>query len=175
MPQITLTSKQVVELANFLKKHNLTKFFLAKDQGAYVGANAGSQEKGVFESIIFYFKGMNPEKNDMWYENARYAFGGDDFGEFLNADFIFKMAEKIEPKVTIKVTATQIKMDGSFKKEAPKPTTPKIPTPTEGKAKTKGEQTRELLAKGLPVEAVANIVGSTVNSVRWHKSKMKTA
>ncbi|QNN99772.1 hypothetical protein P67b_00013 [Ruegeria phage Tedan] len=179
MAQITLNSKQVNELAAFLKKHNKTTFFLAKDDGAYVGATAGSQDEGNFERVIFYFRGMNPNKDEFAWDNARDAFGGDDFGEFLDGEFIFNMAEKIDPKVTIKVTATQIKMDGTFKKDAAKPAAPKKPAtpkkpaaPKDVKKMTKGEQIRQLLAEGVDVETIVGMVGTTANSVRWHKSKM---
>ena len=37
MPQITLNPAQVKELSDFCHKHNLSTFFLAKDEGAYVG------------------------------------------------------------------------------------------------------------------------------------------
>lgn len=166
MPQITLNSKQVKQLSDFAHKHDLDKFFLAKDDGAYVGANANG------EKVIFYFRGMDPNKDEDAWDNAMHAFGGDDFGEFLSIEFIHKMALKIEPKVTIKVTATHIKMDGTFKKEGVAPTA--APAPKAPK-QTKGQMIRTLLAKGLDVKHIAELTQSTVNSVRWHKSQMNAA
>lgn len=87
MAMITLSSKQVAELKTFCKTHSKDKFFLAKDQGAYVGA-AGQDEIGQMENCIFYFKGCDPLKDDDWYENAHDKFGGDDFGEFLPATWL---------------------------------------------------------------------------------------
>ena len=177
MPQITLNSAQVNELAAFIKKHGLKTFFMAKDEGAYVGASAGSHEEGNFENLIYYFKGMDPNNEsyagEAW-DNARHAFGGDDFGEFLDTEFILKMAEKVEPKVTIKVTATSIKMDGTFKKDAP--AAPKAAArpaaPKNAQKMNKGERIRQLLAEGVDVDTIVGMVGTTANSVRWHKSKM---
>ena len=174
MPQLTLNSNQVSALATFVKKHNLKTFFLAKDEGAYVGATGGDHDKGTFENILFYFKGMDPskEKYDMEaYDNARYAFGGDDFGQQLDAEFILQMSEKSQPKVTIKVTATAVTMNGTFAKDAPAPT-PEV----KAKKQTKGERIRKLLANNISEAVIVAMVETTLNSVRWHKSQMsKTA
>jgi len=88
MPQITLKAKDVHELSDFLKRHGKSEFFLAKDQGAYIGANAGSHSDGTFESIIHYFAGCNPDKDVDFYETSRWKFGGDDFGQMLPAQWI---------------------------------------------------------------------------------------
>lgn len=88
MPQITLKAKDIHELSDFLKRHGRDTFFLAKDQGAYIGANAGSHSDGTFESIIHYFAGCNPDKDADFYDNASYKFGWDDFGQMLPAQWI---------------------------------------------------------------------------------------
>lgn len=114
MTQMTLKKTQVKQLSSFMKKYKLGNFFMAKDEGAYVGATGGDHAEGTFENLIFYFRGMDPSKEKYpgeAYENARYAFGGDDFGESLGSDFIHRAAEK-SLKVVIKVTPTQIKMEG---------------------------------------------------------------
>ena len=115
MAQITLSKKQVKALSAFLRKHNKDKFFLAKDQGAYVGATGGDHEEGNFENLIFYFRGMDPSKETYdgeAYDNARYAFGGDDFGEHMNGEFIHRASVK-SLKVRIKVTPTQLIMESA--------------------------------------------------------------
>ena len=177
MAQITLNTKQVNELAAFLIKHDLKTFFMAKDNGAYVGATAGTT-KSSFENVIFYFRGMNPSKDEFFYENADDAFGGDDFGEQLNAEFVIKMSKKHMPKVTIKVGRTQISMSGSSMK-APTPVAEKkAPTPVAekkpsvGKKLTKGAQIRALLAKDVPEAQIVSVVGTTLNSVRWYKTQI---
>lgn len=111
MPQITLQPADVVRLSEFLRKHDLKTFFMAKDHGAYVGACGGSHEDGTFENILFHFKGMNPKIDPEYYDTAWHAFGGDDFGVDLSADFIHKMAAH-GAKVRVMVTQTQVKMEG---------------------------------------------------------------
>ena len=119
MPQLTLNAKQVRKLSAFCKKHNNDNFFMAKDTGAYVGATGGSHEDGTFENCIFYFKGMDPTKSDDAYDNARYAFGGDDFGETFDTAFLHKLAA--EPNLhsmTVKVSASSIKISAKTRKVA---------------------------------------------------------
>jgi hypothetical protein len=182
MPQITLNSKQVNELAAFIIKHDLKTYFLAKDDGAYIGATAGNTADGTFENIIFYFRGMDPKNNDEAYDNAGYAFGYDDFGEHLKVEFILMMAKKPEPKVTIKVTATSITVDGTFKKEAPAPIAanavkvdnlmPKAAAPKAKSKMNKGQTIRHLLNLNTSDADILKAVATTINSIRWHKSKM---
>lgn len=169
MPQITLNSSQVKALSDFAHKHDLKTFFLAKDQGAYVGATAGKDE--TFENIIFYFRGMDPNKDEDFYDNADWAFGGDDFGEHLSVEFIHKMALKVQPRVTIKVTATAITMNGTFKKEA----APKTVAPAPAKKMNKGARIRHLLSLNVDENTIVKTVGTTINSIRWHKSQMAKA
>ena len=84
MPQITLTREQTQQIVDLCEKHGQTKWFFAKDEGAYIGACGGDHDKGTFENVIFYFRGMNPKSEkyagEAW-DNARDAFGGDDFGD----------------------------------------------------------------------------------------------
>jgi len=78
MPSITLNRDKVVAMLKLLDK-----FFVAKDHGAYVGVNGG-KDYG-FESVIYYFKGCDPVKDEDWYDECHAKFGGDDFGEMLDA------------------------------------------------------------------------------------------
>jgi len=182
MTQITLNSKQINEFAAFIIKHNKDKFFVAKDEGAYVGCTH-TNEDGTLERVLYFFKGMDPSKEKYdgeAYDNAHYAFGGDDFGEFLETKFIVEMSKKINPSVTIKITATQIKMDGKFKKEAPQPMkiteteAPKQASPSTKKV-SKGVQIQQMLNAGCDIDTIVETVGTTKNSVRWYMSKMKKA
>jgi len=87
MPTLKLSRHQVADLFKFCTKHD-NYFFLAKDQGAYVGACGGNRDDDTFESLIFYFPGCDPEKDEDYYETARDQFGGDDFGETFEANLL---------------------------------------------------------------------------------------
>lgn len=77
MPQITLSRADVHKLHDFCEAHQLSNFFIAKDQGAYLGASADG------DNCIFFFRGCDPHRNPDWYDEVHGKFGGDDFGEFL--------------------------------------------------------------------------------------------
>lgn len=117
MPQITLKAKDVRELSEFLKRHNKTEWFLAKDQGAYVGATAGSNADGTFENLIYYFAGCNPDKDEDFYETSRWKFGGDDFGQMLPAEWIHGAAEREGlTKAVLNVSASSITLKSHWKR-----------------------------------------------------------
>ena len=83
--QLTLTQKQTRDFADCIEKHGHENFYMAKDQGAYVGAGNSSDNTGV----VFYFKGCDPSKNEDWWEECRDRFGGDDFGVIIeDTDFV---------------------------------------------------------------------------------------
>jgi hypothetical protein len=106
MPSITINREQIVQLADFLKANPDTKPFVAKDQGAYLGASVGEKD-----NVIFYFPGCDPKKNANYYEKSRTQFGGDDFGEHLGREFFLRCAE--DPKINnlkVNVTKASIKM-----------------------------------------------------------------
>lgn len=103
MPQITLNSKQVKRLAIFLVSNQKDSFFVAKDQGAYVGATSDK------DKVLFYFAGCDPEKDPDFYETSHHKFGGDDFGEFLPAEWITNAARKPNlKKMVISVGSNRI-------------------------------------------------------------------
>tara|TARA_R110000744_G_scaffold50337_2_gene108908 strand:- start:334 stop:693 length:360 start_codon:yes stop_codon:yes gene_type:complete len=90
MPQITLKRDQLDEFALFLRNHDVEKWFIAKDHGAYIGAT--NKEKGdKFKNKLFYFSGCNPDTDEDFYDNAIDKFGGDDFGEFFDSDVVHKI------------------------------------------------------------------------------------
>jgi hypothetical protein len=103
--QITLDRKQIIALADFCATHNKDTFFIAKDHGAYVGASTGETNQ-----CIYYFKGCNPAIDADFYENARYKFGGDDFGELMPVSILTKVKERADiTKLKITVGARSIK------------------------------------------------------------------
>lgn len=176
MPQITLTREQTQQIVDLCQKHGQTKWFMAKDEGAYIGACGGSHEDGTFENVIFHFRGMDP-KNEAYpgaaWDNARDAFGGDDFGEHFEVSILTKLlADETFVKLVFKADYNGMSISSKHRKAAPKPAAapaaPKLVTA----GKTKGEQIRDLLAAGVGVDAIVKMVGTTANSVRWHKSKM---
>lgn len=109
MAQITLSRANVVQLLSFCTEHKQDKFFVAKDHGAYVGANAKVGEK--MKNVLFFFAGCDPEKHEDWYDTAKQKFGGDDFGEMLPIKALMDFVA--EPRATglvLSVTPKHIKM-----------------------------------------------------------------
>lgn len=106
---LPLTREQVERLATFCEASKLEKFFVAKDQGAYVGASAGSEPD---QKVIYYFEGCDPEKDENWYENAREDFGGDDFGVYLPIRDLTSLLEREGTKgVSVVVTPEYINLE----------------------------------------------------------------
>lgn len=116
MAQITLTRAQALELLAFCRKHGKSQFYIAKDQGAYIGQNDGTST-----NCLFYFKGCDPKKDgDDWYETTRALFGGDDFGDMLPLHSLLAV-EKLPnvEKVRFVVGKTTIKIQHLMAKEPP--------------------------------------------------------
>lgn len=104
------TRKQVEVLVQFGSELNKEKFFLAKDQGLYLGITNGSHEKGDFSNCIQYAKGCDPKLNsDDWYETARSIAGGDDFGEHLDIDILVSvLRDKNWTQFNVRITANEL-------------------------------------------------------------------
>lgn len=188
MATITLNRKNLEALSAFAKKHELKTFFLAKDQGAYVGATGGKFGTDDFEQCLFYFAGCNPKTNDDWYEEARYKFGGDDFGEQFDIDTIHKLvANPLTTKMVIRVGKNSISMNSWAKPKPNKlteadevtPPTPKAKAPATKKrgvgviameAISKGKNNDEVIAA---VKAELPNANPTKASVNWYRNKMK--
>ena len=85
--KITIGKKKIDKLAAFIRKHDLQQWFMAKDDGAYIGASTGP------EKVIYYFAGCNPGKDEHAWETARDKFGGDDFGEHLPVERVLEAAD----------------------------------------------------------------------------------
>ncbi|SDD58491.1 Protein of unknown function [Cupriavidus sp. YR651] len=108
MPQITLSRSQVAALVAFCDAAGSEQFFIAKDHGAYVGFSTGATPD---RQCLFYFKGCNPAKDADFYENARRAFGGDDFGERLPLTHLRNaLADPASKQVRITVTPRSIRL-----------------------------------------------------------------
>lgn len=84
---------------------------LVHDQGVYLMSNGTPRDlraEGSDSSFAAYAKGMDPDKDEGWWERARNAVGGDDFGEYL--EITPELAEDIENGgvLSIRITSTQI-------------------------------------------------------------------
>lgn len=106
MAQIILTRQQALDLQKFCEERKITKYFIAKDHGAYLGASLG---KG--NNMLFHFPGCDPEKDPLWYENAEMLFGGDDFGEHLELESLSSALAAGALKIRWSITSTEIKME----------------------------------------------------------------
>jgi hypothetical protein len=80
--------EEVKALATFCEKNNKTEFFLAKDQGLYIGQNTGDSGTKTFEKYIAYAMGCNPDLDEEWYEESCVIGGGDDFGDYLPVQWL---------------------------------------------------------------------------------------
>ncbi|NHZ99106.1 DUF3085 domain-containing protein [Massilia sp. CCM 8734] len=108
MPSLILNRADIDKFAAFVTEHSIKQIFIAKDHGAYVGASVGEKN-----NCIFYFKGCDPSKDKDYYDTAHARFGGDDFGEHLDANIV--IAAAADPQVTtMKFTITA----GSMKVES---------------------------------------------------------
>lgn len=183
MPNITLKRADVQTLLDFCEKHDKKNWFLAKDQGAYVGAAATVD--GEVENVLFYFKGCDPTKNDDWYDEAHYKFGGDDFGEHFEVDILRQvLKDETMMSLIIAVGKTRIsfktKHGAPQKKAAPqkKPSAPKVEAPKT----TIGAFAKDCIAKGWANEDVLKAIkinfpnAKTSNaSLNWYRSQMRKA
>jgi hypothetical protein len=107
MAVITLTRKKVELLHAFCIKHKKETFFVAKDQGAYVGSSVGEGN-----NCIYYFPGCDPVLDKDWYDTAHDLFGGDDFGDYLPVEWLQKVVDNpLIAFMKIKVSKKQITAD----------------------------------------------------------------
>ena len=102
MALIVLSKEEISELEAFMREHKLEHWFIAKDQGAYVGASIGKNA-----NWIKYFNGCNPSTDEYWWENCEMKFGGDDFGEMFDYKEIAK-ARLLGKSMKIKVSEEEI-------------------------------------------------------------------
>jgi hypothetical protein len=92
---------------------NQCKVILAKDQGVYFLAEHGERLPGGRQKLIAYAIGCNPDTDpfDGWWELARAELGGDDFGEFFDAqDGVFVRILHSEDDLEVSATATHLSL-----------------------------------------------------------------
>jgi len=78
MARISFDRKEIQALYTVLVERGESKFSLAKDQGCYL---CGQYREDLDpHNKIVYAKGMNPDVDEYWYEEAEHKLGGDDFG-----------------------------------------------------------------------------------------------
>ena len=109
MIQMTLSKSKVEEFSTFLAENKLSNFFIAKDEGAYIGAT--TVKNGQCISWLKYFRGCNPETDKDWRHKTYSKFGGDDFGEFFGAKVVHDMAKR-GSKIIVRVTPSRIELVG---------------------------------------------------------------
>lgn len=111
MPQITLSRLEAQRLVDFCTLHKSESFFIAKDDGAYLGYSVGEKPE---QQCIFYFKGCDPKLNpDTYWETGQRMFGGDDFGEHIKLRMISEMLARPQvTRVTVKISPRQIRVEG---------------------------------------------------------------
>ena len=92
---------------------NQCRVILVKDQGVYFLAERGERRPDGRQKIIAYAVGCNPDVDpfDDWWTLANAEFGGDDFGEFLEAqDGVFARILHSEDDLEVSATATHLSL-----------------------------------------------------------------
>lgn len=92
---------------------------LVGDRGVYLMSNGiphlQAEDKTDNHSVVAYAEGCNPETDefDVWYENKRDLFGGDDGADPLTGEWLDKMATMIEAgksEIQIKITPATLEL-----------------------------------------------------------------
>lgn len=121
MPTISLSRDDVSAIHTFVVTNNCKNWFVAKDDGAYVGASIG---KG--QNVIRYFPGCDPKKNANWFDKVQRDFGGDDFGEHLDVKLLNEFMANPHAE-TMKLSVGKTKMTVSVICRTPPVTNPMTP------------------------------------------------
>lgn len=113
MSKLIFTKNQIQELSNFCNDNKLETFFLAKDQGVYIGATVGSHKENSFKNCIKYAEGCDPEQDESihgdWWGNSVHLCGRDDFGEHLEVSILLNVIKKKSwSKFVVTLTPTQL-------------------------------------------------------------------
>jgi hypothetical protein len=87
---------------------------LVHDSGVYlmsaglprdpVDPEAAKKNPESFRSFVAYAKGMNPDKDEEWYDTARDAVGGDDFGEFITGVWVDSMLRDAKAGLFVRIS-----------------------------------------------------------------------
>lgn len=88
------------------------EIWLVGDQGVYLMHNGIKCERapGAVEgkATLAYAEGMNPDKDEDYYENKRYCFGGDDGVAELPVEWFKEAVEKGFKKCTIRFKGNKV-------------------------------------------------------------------
>lgn len=96
------------------------KVVLAKDHGVYLLAEHGSSDDRGRRKNIAYAEGMHPDRDEVWYETARRAVGGDDFAETLPiAREMFEGLVFQERSLRLSLSETEIDISTGFESWIP--------------------------------------------------------
>ncbi|EZQ20262.1 hypothetical protein CF98_07695 [Halopseudomonas bauzanensis] len=90
---------------------NRCRIILVKDHGVYFMAERGEHRPDGRQKLIAYAVGCNPDVDpfDTWWDRGRLEFGGDDFGEFLDAnELVFTCVLNSQDDLEVSATATQL-------------------------------------------------------------------
>ena len=90
MKKLIFTRNQLENVMVFCIENELDDFFVAKDQGAYIGANTGLGDD--FKNCIEYAYGCDPS-NENWFETATAICGQGSLGEELQASTFIKILD----------------------------------------------------------------------------------
>lgn len=86
--------------------------WLVKDQGVYLMSCANRELKKGERRDVVYAEGMDPEKDADWYDSARAAVGGDDFGIIIPLAWLDTLLES-NPKsrlFKLKITHSAVEL-----------------------------------------------------------------
>lgn len=92
---------------------NQCHVILVKDRGVYFLAERGERRPDGRQKLIAYAVGCNPDVDpfDDWWALANTEFGGDDFGEFLDAqEGVFARILQSEDDLEVSATATHLSL-----------------------------------------------------------------
>lgn len=87
-------------------------FWLVKDSGIYLMSNGSPglkenpEDQDSTKQKVFYAKGFDPAKDEDWYDSARYAVGGDDFGIFIPLEWFDIAKRNGKRRFSIKVSGS---------------------------------------------------------------------
>jgi hypothetical protein len=95
---------------------NQCRLILVKDRGVYFMSEKGERRADGRWKRIAYAVGCNPEVDpfDDWWHRANSAFGGDDFGEFLDPrEGVFAHLLQSEDDLRVSATATHLNLQAT--------------------------------------------------------------
>ena len=110
MAKVIFEAKDLKGMMEHVINTEDAKLMLVHDQGVYLMSQGYKVEN---DNIIVYSQGCNPKINEDWYDTAHALVGGDDFVEYLDAEFAKAVLEQIEAEnqeITILLSKDSIKL-----------------------------------------------------------------